>query len=188
MPDNHQHLQEAQVLAKQFETQLEAERLREAYMALENVLPAEEPDVQSRVAMRADCLALWLNLVDLLDRFLDPNFDPSDVPERLVEPPPIPGGAVLRPGADPALIEDPRARAAYENAIAANHQKAVRYRLQIQLGRLKDRIPAGLEEFVRRYYTSAPREQQELRTAINNLIHNPSRRADLLQRLAPEQR
>src|SRR5260370_12981561 len=92
MTDNQKYLNEAQTRATEFETELEPERLRESSMALENVVLAKEHDTKTRTQFRANCLSMWLHLLQILDQFLDPNFNPKDVPENLVQPPPIPGG------------------------------------------------------------------------------------------------
>ncbi len=187
MQDNEKYLNAAQARAKEFEAEREPERLREAYMALENVILAQEHDPKTRGQLRTDSLSLWLHLLQLLDRFLDPNFNPEDVPEKLVQPPPTSGGIVLRPGADPALIDDPKVRAEYEKAIAANRAKADHYRLQINLRRLEERIPPRAEAFIRNSYTSAPGDQEELQTAIDGIMKNPQRKARLLKLLTPSQ-
>jgi hypothetical protein len=185
MTQNQEYLKKADEHAKEFEAQLEPEHLREASMALDSVSLAQEHDPRTRAQVRTDCLSSWLHLLQLLDRFLDPNFDPNDVPQRLVQPPPTRGDVVYPPGADPALIDDPKARAEYEKAIAANREKAVRYRLQIQLGRLNERIPPRAEAFIHDAYTSAARDQDELGTAIETMITDPRRKAGLLKLLTP---
>jgi hypothetical protein len=185
MTDNQKYLSEAEAHEQEFEVELEPERLREAYMALEGVNLREGYDPTIHRQLRAKCLSVWLNLVQLLDRYLDPNFDPRDVPEKIVEPPPVQGGVVLRPGADPALIADPKARAEYKKAIATNREKAIRFRLQINLHRLNERIPPRVEAFIRNSFSPTPDDQAELRTAIDKLIKNPRRKVELLKLLAP---
>jgi hypothetical protein len=185
--DNQKHLSDSRAHIRQFEAEMEPERLREAYMDLENVVLPDQHNPRARAQLRGECLALWLRLLDVLDRFLDPSFNPDDPPELRVEPPPTRDG-IEYPGMDPALIEDPRARAEYERAIAANNQKAIRYRLQIQLGRLKDLIPAGVVAFVYNSYSADAGDQTEVRTAIDNVIKNPQRKAELLRLTAPAHR
>jgi hypothetical protein len=185
MTENEKYLKEALAHVKEFEAELEPERLHEAYMALENVIWTQERDPKARAQSRADCLSLWLHLLHMLDRFLDPDFNPKDFPEKLVQPPPTSGGIVYPPGADPVLIDDPKARAGYEKAIAANRAKADHYRLQINLRRLDERIPPRTEAFIRNSYTSAPGDQAELRTAIDAIIKDRQRKVDLLKLLRP---
>jgi len=187
MTENQKYLKETRERIKGFEKELEPERLREAYMALENVSLAKEHVPKTRAQLRTDTLSLWLGLLQILDHHLDPDFNPEDGPEELVQPPPTSGGVVLRPGADPALIDDPTARAEYEKAIAANRAKANNYRLQIHLGRLNERITPRAEEFIRNSYTTAPDDQEELKTAIEKTIEDPRRKARLLELLTPPQ-
>ncbi|MFN0106931.1 MAG: hypothetical protein ACKV2U_33160 [Bryobacteraceae bacterium] len=185
MTNNEKYLNEAQAHFKKFEAELEPERLREAYMAIENVIPVQEPDPKTRAQLRKNCLVLWLQLVQILDQLVDPRFDPEDVPENLVQPPPTNGGIIYPPGADPALIGDPTARARYEKEIAANQKKTGNYRLQLHLSRLNERIPKRAEAFIKSNYMPARRDQEELRNAIDKMIHNRKRKADLFQLLKP---
>ncbi len=179
MTENQKYLKEAQVHAQNFEQKLEPELLKQAYCALENVLLLEEDDLQSRGQLRKDSLYLWLCLIKLLDRYLDPDFDPDDVPELNVQPPPTTGGAVLRPGADPALIDDPATRAQYEKEIAANEAKTTNYAFQTKLRRLDERITPRAENFIRNFYTPAPGDQEELNIAIDETIKDSQRKAGL---------
>ena len=185
MTENERYLKEAQTLAHEFEEQLEPERLRDAGMTLANVVLADEHDLKTRTQLRAKSLRLWLHLLDLLDRSLDPNFDPSDVPEKLVQPPPSPDGEVLRPGADPARIADPQARGEYEKAIAANRAKNKNYRIQLQLQRLNQQLTPQAETFIRNSYSSAIGDQKELSAAIDEVVKHPARKTQLAKLLKP---
>ena len=187
MTENQKYLKEAQEHAKEFEDKAEPELLKQAYLALENVLLLEEKDPQVRGQLRTNSLYLWLRLIHLLDHSLDPNFDPDDVPETVVQPPPTSKGVVYPPGADPALIDDPKARAEYKKAIADNQDKTVRYELQTDLRRLDESIAPRAEEFIQNFYTPAPRDQKELKTAIDKTIKEPRRKADLLKLLTSSQ-
>ncbi len=158
---------------------MEPEHLREAYMALENVIPNQEPDAERRADVRTNCLSLWLHLLQILDRFVDPDFDIKDPPDTLVQPPPTSGGVLYPPGADPALIDDPKARAEYERAIIANRKKLQNYSLQVSLGRLNQQIPEHAEAFIRTNYTSAAHDQEELSSAIQASIKDPHRKEEL---------
>src|SRR5262249_30255976 len=156
-------------------------RMYHAFSALGEVNLIQEHDSAKKAQVRHRSLVAWLQLVRLLDQFRDPNFNPGDQPELLVQPPKQPGGVVLRPGADPALIADPKERAEYEKAIAASRAKLNHYRLQIQLSRLNERIPPDAEAFIRTFYTAAPHDQKELRDAIEGWIQDPARKASLLK-------
>jgi hypothetical protein len=183
--DNEQYLKEARVRAKKFEQTLEPEQLKESYAALENVYLPDAPDPQTRRRLRGRCLEVWLQLIQLVDQSLDPNFDPDDVPERTVAPPPTAQGGADRPGVDPAKIRDPQARAAYEAAIAANREKARNYRLQVHLRRLDERITERAKSFIRDAYTPASEDRTELRNGIENTLKDRRRKADFLELLAP---
>lgn len=179
MTTNKKHLEEVRKRTQEFETELESERLREAYMALENVNLAAEQDPLARARTRSSVLVSWLHILRILDNGIDPTFDPHDVPLLLVQPPPLPGGIVLRPGADPAKIPDPATRAQYEKAIADNRAKADRYRLQIELRRLDERVTPRVEAFIHDSYTASRRDQEELKLAIDQSLTLPARKAAL---------
>jgi hypothetical protein len=179
MTDNEKHLKQAEERIKAFEVEKEPERLNEASMELENVILAKETDPQIRAGRRKNCLFLWLTILQTIDQNIDPKFNPEDVPAKNVQPPPLGNGVVLRPGADPAKIPDPQARADYEKAIAENRAKAINYRLQIQLGRLNEQLTPSAETFIRSAYTSSPDDQKELKSAIDGIIQNPERRTNL---------
>jgi hypothetical protein len=185
MTENQKYLEEARQRARAFEAEMEPERLREAYMALENVRVVEEHDPKLRAHVRSNSLSLWLHLLQLLDRSVDPGFNSQDVPTKLVQPPPTRGGVAYSPGADPALIDDPNARAEYEKAIAANRKKSENYRLQVHLRPLNERISERAEAFIRSSYASSKRDQEELRNAIDKIIKDPHRKASLQVLLDP---
>ena len=184
MTKNETNLEQSRTNAKEFQATQEPELLKEAYLALENVLLPEEDDPKERGRLRTRSLEQWLHLIQLVDDSRDPNFNADDVPERIVEPPPTSG---LRPGARPALIKDPKQRAEYERAITANRKKAKNYRLQIHLGRLNERITPRAEGFILDSYTQAAADQEEVRTAIEKTIKDPRRKAKLLKLVRPAQ-
>jgi len=183
MTQNQQFLMEAQAQVKEFEAKQEPESLSLAYQALENVTWVSEDNLEVRARLRTDSLLLWLEMLRLLDRLLEPDFDSADMPEKFVEPPPVPGGVVLRPGADPAGIKDPKVRAEYEQAIAANRTKAERYRLQTLLRRLDERIAPRVDSFITQAYASSPDDDKEARTTIDKVIDDAGRKAHLLELL-----
>lgn len=146
--------------------------------------PHADRERAARATRRAATLHSWLRLLRALDYHLDPGFDPRAVPEKRVGPPPTSGGGALRPGADPASIEDPKARAEYEQAIADNRAKAERYRLQVHLHRLDERVTPRVEAFIRGAYTQSALDQQELRAAMDQMVDAPHRRAELAKLLS----
>ena len=178
MTENERYIKEAREKIGAFETETEAERLNEASSALENVVLEQEYDARIRTRLRSECLTLWLELVRVIDRRLDPKFDSEDVPTKLVQPPLNSDGTLYPPGADPALINDPKARAEYEKAIAENRAKSANYRIQIQLRRLNESIPPRAAEFIENSYTASDDDQKEVKAAIDRLIEDPARHAD----------
>ena len=187
MTENEKYLKEAQDKIKAFESEREPERLRESAMALENIILTKEFDAKIRKKMRANSLSLWLTLLQILDKNLRSDFDPEDTPDFIVQPSPLPDGTVLRPGTDPAKINDPKSRAEYEKAIAENREKQENYRLQTQLHRLEEKIPPCVEQFIRDSYTSSSDDQKELKEAIDKFIEKPERKTELSKLLASPQ-
>ena len=179
MTDNQSFLNEAKTYAKGFEDELEPESLKQAYESLENVQLTKEKDIVKRNQLRLNTLQLWLHLIELLDRHLDPNFNPDDVPERLIQPPPTSKGVVYPPGADPSLIDNPQARAQYEKEIADNQAKITNYTLQVKLRRLDERITPRTKEFIENSYSASEEDQKELTTKIDEMIENLQRKEDL---------
>jgi hypothetical protein len=180
MTDNQKNLNKAKARIKEFEAEREPERLREASLAIDDVnLPAER-DPETRGQLRSSALSVWLQLLGILDRYVVPNFNPKDVPQTRVQPPPTSGGIVYPPGADPELIDDPKARAEYKKAIAENNAKTDRYRLQVELGRMSERISQRAKAFIKNSYTSSEQDQHELKSAIEKEVKDAARKADLL--------
>jgi hypothetical protein len=163
-----------------FEAEREPERLREAYIDLENVILSEERDAAARAELREDCLSAWLLILEVQDRYLDPAFDRADVPPRHVPLPPE-----ISFEADPWQIDDPVQRARWEEACRSHEARIDAYRLQMDLHLLNEEIPPRVEAFIGRAYTSDPRDQAELRTAIDRIITRPQRKAALRQLLSP---
>lgn len=85
-----------------------------------------------------------VRILSAVGKKIDPQFDPNDiryVPLRNVAPP----GREYPSGVAPSAIEDEKVRKEYEAAIAANNSKAAVFNLQLELGRLKERILSMLE-------------------------------------------
>jgi hypothetical protein len=183
MTDNEKHLEKAVELIAAFEKEREPERLREASMALENVNLRREHLAQIRHKLRSDCLELWLTILQKIDKYLDNSFDPEDVPQMSVMPPRIKGDIQLPPGADPALIDDPKAREEYEKAIKDNRAKQENYPLQIQLRELDELMPRKVGSFIRGAFTSS--EQDAVKGAIDRIIEGRFQRERLYQLIEP---
>lgn len=177
MTDNEKHLKEASELIRAFEKEKEPERLREASMELEDVNLRREHNAKIRHKLRSDCLELWLTILQTIDKNLDSSFDPKDVPQMSVMPPPIRGDIQLPPGAAPSLIDDPKAREEYEKAIKENRAKQENYPLQTQLRELNEVIPGKVDSFIRGAFVSS--DHNEVKAVIDRIIENESRKESL---------
>ncbi len=184
MSDNQAFLQTARDAAAQFRARKDPDALTRVVEALENVQWREPLHLPERRRLRHAALDGWLHLVALVDDALDPNFDPAQVPQIGVQPPPTASGIVYPPGVDPALIDDPDSRARYAQAVADNTAYAEQYRLQSRLQRLQERILEACSAFIQDGYSGDPNDHGEASTAIQAAIKTPKRRAELLSLLS----
>jgi len=187
---NHEFLAAARDLVAKFEQDPARELLSEAHEALEEIDLGHE-HATDRQVMRLETLHAWLHLLDVLDRSIDQNFDPNDRPRRFVPSPTFPGGIEPKGGVvDPASISDPKVRADYEKAIAANKARTTRYYLQYEVRTLagidsaidpRYSVPVEAKGFIRHWYGASTADKTELIDAINTEISTSKRRADLLK-------
>ncbi|MFL6469189.1 MAG: hypothetical protein ACJ72Z_14625, partial [Pyrinomonadaceae bacterium] len=91
---------------------------------------------------------------------------------------PLKNGTKLWPGADPALIDDPKAREEYEKAIKENRAKQEKALIQPQLQELDPQVMQKTAQFVRKNYREE--ERADVRRAIERVIENEQRIARLL--------
>ncbi len=180
MSQNEQHIRTAIERMRSFEADLEADRLQKAAEALDDVVLSAESDAAKRKALRRQVLSSWMRVVALLDAHLDADFDPNDVPAKSVMPPELDDGSQLRPGAPPEAIPDAEKRAAYEKEIADHRVRVRRYRLQLQLSRFAERLPARAQAFIRGAYAASPDDRAEVTAAIEAEIARDERREALL--------
>jgi lipoprotein-anchoring transpeptidase ErfK/SrfK len=187
---NGKHMSETTARAAaqlaEFEQKKEPFCLQAASDLLERIDLAKEADAMKRLALRRETLETWLALVALIDRNLDPNFNPQDLPSTGVAPPRV-GNVSYPPGADPKVIADPQARQRYEEALKQNTQKAENYRIQTWLKRFDESISPKAERFVRMSYTTVPGDQREVTETVKKLIKNPQRASALTRAAAPKQ-
>jgi hypothetical protein len=173
-------IEQAKSAVEDFEKTKAIERLEEAIRSLESLdLHAPEGAAQ-KLAERRKAVAAWLSALSVIDRSLDPGFDPQDVPESNLTPPPTSSGVRYPSGVDPKAIPDPAARAQYQEALARNREKADRYRFQDKLRRLESRASSDIDEFVRRFYTTAPADQNELKEIVEAAPVSPERKKKLM--------
>ncbi|WP_148040978.1 hypothetical protein [Montanilutibacter psychrotolerans] len=178
MTDNENYLLAAQLRAGEFRTSRDPELLVLAYRAISQVVPSDESAPDTKAAIQTKALHAWLGLLDLVDRNIDPNFDPNQRVFRQVSPPEQ-GDVVLMPGADPSLITDPVARKKYEEDIAANDEKLANIRRQTILRRIESDLAEGAVGAICSHYR-AMRSKDALRNAVNELISAPERKTTLL--------
>jgi hypothetical protein len=126
----------------------------EAIEAAEQGVPAGDTEARKRG------LALWLFFFAALDRNIDPQWDPKEVPVTGVIPPPS-HGIAYPSGVSPSAIPDPVARAEYEQALKASKDHAERYRVQLLLRRIDERATAAVERLLADRYTNSERDRQE---------------------------
>jgi hypothetical protein len=187
---NEKHMSEntarAAAQLAEFEQKKEPLCLQAASDLLEGIDLAKETDAMKRLVLRRETLETWLALVALIDKNLDPNFNPKDLPSVSVIPPRS-GNVALPPGADPKLISDPQARQQYEAALKKNKEHAESYRVQTWLRRFDQSISPKVEHFIRMSYTTVPGDQREVSETIKKLVKNPQRAAALTRAAAPKQ-
>jgi hypothetical protein len=183
MTSNQNHLQEARASVDKFAHTLDPDWLEAAMENLEDFRWDHEPDDEQRRDARQVALNLWLRLLDLLDRNFDSTFDADDIPPKMVRPPafPDPSQGALPPGASPSLITDPKVRAEYEQAIAANRAKIRRYRLQIVLRQVDKDLRHDVRHFIVNAYKPIPESREEVKQAIERNVSDEKERADLLK-------
>ena len=175
--DNEDRLKKADELIRTYVKEREPEHLREASIELENVDLRRVHNKETRLRQREQCLAAWLRLIQTVDSNLDPTFDPNDVPPLNVAPPPLKNGTKLWPGADPALIDDPKAREEYEKAIKENREKQEKALIQPQLRELDPQMMQKAAKFIRKNYVEE--ERSDAKFAIEKTIESEPRRLNL---------
>jgi hypothetical protein len=108
-----------------------------------------------RGAERDKMTQAWFALFHALDSVKDPGFDPGDLPQLDLVPPPD-RGVIYPAGVDPRAISDPIARAKYQKSLSANRAKAVRFAAAYPLVDLDTRAKAEFLFYRERAYTSTP--------------------------------
>lgn len=124
---------------------------------------------------------LWLHAWQRIEKTIDKNWDPKDLPSINVMLPPGVSGVA---GMSPKHIKDPKLRAQYEAAIAANKKKNEEYGRQYRARRLKKyRIPRA-ERFIIRAYMEPPTgkaELKELEALLQQYIPDAGKRTRILK-------
>jgi hypothetical protein len=119
---------------------------------------------------------LWLRACQRIEKTIDNNWDPNDMPSLNVVPPATTG---LPPGVAPSAIKDPKLRAEYEAAIEANRKKAGDYSEQHRVRDLKKYFIPMAERFIIGAYIELP--MAELEGLLEQNISDPNKRASILK-------
>ena len=107
-------------------------------------------------------LTHWLRFFEALDRNVDAQWNPKDLPAKGVPPPSSYRGVVYPSGeVDPSLITDPAERARYLQALKDSKDNEERFNIQLQLRRIDERAMANVEKLLAETYTASA-DQQEL--------------------------
>ncbi|HXE41758.1 MAG TPA: hypothetical protein VN516_01945, partial [Candidatus Baltobacteraceae bacterium] len=98
------------------------------------------------------CLRLQLKVLLALEKARDAHFDPKSPTNtayiNLIPPLPDSNGMIYPSGVDPNAIKDPKARKAYEDAIAENNERIKRLNREIALSRGADYAVIDIWYFV----------------------------------------
>ncbi len=163
---------------EEFEKTKDVTNLENAIRAAEQIDISKLTEVQKEAQLRHRTVKLWLGILAAIDRSLDPKFDPNDLPEESITPPP--SGAIEYPSAiDPSAIRDPVVRAQYEKALKENSQKAEHYRLQTKLRRLNPHATVDVDRFLTNYYTDSAADHADLESLLGELKLSSWRRQHL---------
>jgi hypothetical protein len=164
-----------------FEKEKEPERMLEALEAIES--EAATVSTVDRGQPRHKVVELWTKFFATLDKHIDPAWDPKDVPEKNLVPPPS-AGVQFPSGVDPAALTDPAARAEYEKRLEANRTKAANYRIQLRLQRLDERSTNGARQFISTHFAATEAERRELEAVVAQSPIGEQRR-QMLRSAAP---
>ena len=174
----------AQQSLEEFERTHSLEALTNAVRALEGIEktePSKAPplDVRSRGALA------WITLFRHIDQYLDPNFDPNDVPSVNVIPPATSKGVKYPSGVDPNAISDAKARAKYTGLLNQNRAKSEQYNFQHQLRRVNERALEGFHEYAKHSFSSIRADSAEFRRILDGAPLGTARKKQLAEQLYP---
>ncbi len=159
-------IQAARAVLLQYEKTRNLELLRQAGEKLEGVDLFAVAGSEKRAEARMQTATAWMAILSRIDAARDPRFNPDDPPVTRVAPPKVPGGPAYLPGVDPKQVRDPKVRAEYERAIEENRQKAEIAQRHWELEAIDTEVTEGTMRFLKRFYTSAPTDQRELRSLM----------------------
>jgi hypothetical protein len=143
--------------------------------ALETIEAAELDTLSGCEAARRRKLSRWLLFFAALDRNIDPQWDPKEVPVIGVIPPPS-HGVVYSPGVDPSMIFDPAARIQYEKALKTSTDQAAQYRVQHTLRRIDERAMSTVGRLIAEEYNHPPADWREFEELLASAPVNDVRK------------
>jgi len=135
--------------------------------------PADEAFARLRRMDAEAILHLWKRLTDTID----PNWDPNDHAYLNV---PLPPGVIGTSGMAPQMIEDPKQRAAYEEAIEKNRLKAETRHTQLMARRWLKSFSPPAKQYIVQMYSKPPYATEELTQLLMQLIPDEQVRTGIL--------
>jgi hypothetical protein len=179
-----EHIRVAQQRLEEFERTHSLETLNHAVQALEGIeqtepLQTPPPEVRSRGTLA------WVTLFRHIDQYLDPNFDPSDVPSVNVIPPATSKGVKYPSGVDPNAIPDSKARTKYIELLNQNRAKLEHYNFQHRLGLVNQRALEGFHQYTKHSFAPGGAGSAELRRILDGSPLGTARKRELAKRLSP---
>jgi hypothetical protein len=145
---------------------LEAEVRLVRHIEADFVMPSA-PKGEEWAQQRTADLKLWFQAWKRVHDAIDPRWNPNDLPQANVAPPPA---AQMPAGVVPEAIKNPRLRAEYEAAIAANQRKAERYNQQYVARKLKKRFFPKAERYIIAAYSRPPFNMKELQRNLMRYV------------------
>lgn len=159
-----------------FETEQDPTLVHES---LDMIEAAERGMSTEDITGRKQALAQRLRFFAVLDRNIDPMWNPEDKPVKGAAPP-LSHGAIYGSGeVDPATIADPVVRTEYERALQASKDYEKRYDVQFQLRRINERAMRFVERFLAERYSESQTDRQELEELLSAAPINDSRKKQL---------
>jgi hypothetical protein len=122
-------------------------------------------------------MELWFHAWRRLEAEMDKGFDPEARPALKVH---APHGTNLPAGVAPEAIADPKLRAEYEEAVAANRRKVQAYTRQYQLRQLNEMFSKQAERYVVEMYSTPPFDSAELGRRLEESLPSQESRQRIL--------